>query len=386
MSFNEIHFDEISGETVICDENFNYVFNIYSDKEPLYPSNNIKIRLTEGNSCQNNNQNSNINIDNSFTKNSENNNIINNNINNVNQDELDKKKIKEIKEIKEIKYLPSARKHSYLPSAKNIDRNFTLKEELLYLLKFYFKSKNIEDLLIEKNIIINRDRERSSSPNLKSDFSSLDRKFILGKIKKYIEDCEIGLDKGITRTPLFKTIKVIFVYLIENENIAINFRKKIKESNAKYIKNKLNNLNIMLKKYDLKANVNQSLISPRNKISNLNGINTENGKNKFVYFKKIFPDGEKQSIAYNKIEDLSFLSMEGQSFLDDNDNFYRKYKDNRVKTLEENIIYMKKEQERLNGFIYPEIKEIVDIPIVKSKLKSNGEFYVKSMELLKKGK
>jgi hypothetical protein len=48
---------------------------------------------------------------------------------------------------------------------------------------------------------------------------------------------------------------------------------------------------------------------------------------------------------------------------------------------------MQKEEERLNGYKYPEIiNYILRMPNGKSKLKSNGEFYVKSMELLRKGK
>jgi len=350
MVLSEIHFDELSGDTVICDENFNYIFNMYSEKESSSSPNINKIKLTEP-----------IIRDNSFSNKSE-----------INLDDSDKKKIKKIS------YLPSTGRRSNLHSPKITDRNLTLKDELLYSLKFYFKSKKVADLIPEKY----KNNNRSSSLKLKSDFSLLDRKFILGKIKTYLDDNEFNIDKGITRTPLFKTIRIIFDFLLENQNIALNFSRKIKESPSKFIRDKLQNLNEKMRQNDMNIKIKEnSLRLKLNNSNNVEGI----GKNKFNFFKSIAPDTEKPSFALGKVEDLSFLSAEDENEFNENDNFYRKYKDKRIKTLGENMEYMQREDKRLIGFRYPEIKQRMEIPIAKHNLKSNGEFYVKSMELLRKG-
>ena len=344
MGFKQIYFDDLTGDIMLCDENFNYLCDIYGEKKSTFKPYvtgycNYKERI------ENYSQNPNLKI--------EKNQIMS--------------LIKNFK-IEEKSYLPTIRKvegytHMANPLIGPLANISEIKEKnknkLITVLKEHYKSEKVRTFF---DATTNIGLSYLTSP-LKIDYSKIDRDKIIGKIDEFIEEYKLKnkykLDI-LKKDPLIIALRRFRKYLVLNEEIKLIHGRKLPAPST-YIMNKFQNISMEIKKNNLKVK----------KISGLN----KNSKNNF---KNLF--GKNDIVEDN--EDLSYLSHESE-----NEKIYKENNILKVKSFD--LIKKKQEKEDnfLEGFKSPHMKEESILrKTVKKKFHSNGELYIESMDLLRKGK
>jgi len=347
MGFKEIYFDEITGDIMLCDENYNYLCDIYGEKKSSFKPYitghcNYKERLGKYSN------------DTSYT---------------IEKNQL----IGLVKNFKvEPKaYLPTIRKvegYTHMPNplinplANQADIKEKNKSKLIDVLRQHYKSEKVKSYF---NATTNQGISYFTSP-LKFDNSKIDRDKIIAKIDEFIEEYKLKIKYKLDilkKDPLIIALRRFRKYLELNEDIKVIHGRKLPEPSS-YINNKYATLRSEIKRYNLK---------------NSNLVSNENIKNKFERnpFNSIYSN---PSITKDN-DDLSILSHESE-----NEKIYKKNNILKVKSLE--LIRKKQEKEDnfLQGFKSPPLKEEPILrKIIKKKYYSNGELYMKSMDLLRKG-
>lgn len=348
MGFKEIFFDEITGEIMLCDENYNYLSDIYGEKKSSFKPfitgyRNYQERMDDYS------KDPNLTIERNQL------------LNLVKSYKLEPKA-----------YLPTIRKvegYCHMPNplinplANQTHVKEKNKKKLIAVLKTHYKSDKVKSYF---NATTNQGISYLTSP-LKFDYSKIDRDKIIVKIDEFIEEYKLKnkykLDL-LKKDPLVIALRRFRKYLVLNENIKVIHGRKLPEPSG-YIASKFDSVSSELKKFNLKQ-------------TNLKSVDLKKKKFEKNPFKNLF---SKSSINGDN-EDLSYLSHESE-----NEKIYKKNNILKVKSLE--LIRKKQEKEDtfLQGFKSPPLKEEPILrKIVKKKYYSNGELYMHSMELLKKGK
>jgi hypothetical protein len=349
MGFKQIFFDDITGEIMLVDENHNYLCDIYGDKVSSFKPNitgycNYKQLIEHYSSDPN----------------------------------LTIEKNQLIGLIKNFKvepkaYLPTIRKiegYAHMPNPlinpfANINEiKEKNKYKLLDVLKKHYRSDKVKSYFSSST---NQGISYLTSP-LKFDYSKIDRDKIIVKIDDFIEEYKIKnkykLDL-LKKDPLVVALRRFRKFLVLNENTSVIHGRKLPQP-TQYITNKFQSNYNGMRKFNLKPKKDYK-----------DDQKTKEGKNKFknlfAKINKITDEGE---------DDLSYLSHESE-----NEKIYKKNNILVVKSLD--LIKKKQEKEDnfLQGFKSPPLKEEQILrKIGKKKFKTNGEFYIQSMDLLKKGK
>lgn len=348
MGFKEIHFDEITGDIMLVDENHNYLCDIYGDKKSSFKPSitgycNYKQLIDHYSSDPN----------------------------------LEIEKNQLIGLIKNFKiepkaYLPTIRKvegytHMPNPLINPFSNTQQIKEKnkykLIDVLKKHYKSQKVKSYFSSST---NKGISHLTSP-LKYDYSKIDRDKIISKIDAFIEEYKVKnkykLDL-LKKDPLVIALKRFRKFLVLNENTKVIHGRKLEEPSY-YITNKFQTIYHDMRKFNLKPKKN---------------FKDEKEKEKKNNFVNLF--ASKNIKKEDSIDDLSYLSHESE-----NEKIYKKNNILKVKSLD--LIKKKQEKEDnfLKGFKYPPLKE-EQILKKKNKInfKTNGQFYEESMNLLKKGK
>lgn len=347
MGFKEIYFDEITGEIMLVDENHNYLCDIYGDKKSSFKPN-ITGYCNYNQLIEHYSADPNLEI--------EKNQLIG--------------LIKNFK-VEPKAYLPTIRKvegYAHMPNplinpfANQQEIKEKNKYKLIDVLKKHYKSDKVKSYFSSRT---NQGISHLTSP-LKFDYSKIDRDKIILKIDAFIEEYKIKnkykLDL-LKKDPLVIALRRFRKYLVLNENTSVIHGRKLPQP-SQYIKNKFQSVYNGMKKFNLKPK------------KNYKDEQKEKDKNTF---KNLFA---KQNLNSDAEDDLSFLSHESE-----NEKVYKKNNILKVKSLD--LIKRKQEKEDnfLQGFKSPPLKEEQILrKAVKKKFKTNGEFYMQSMELLKKGR
>jgi len=383
MGFQQIHFDDISGKLMLLDNHFNFIIHINSNNynyNKSYESKNKRVHTIQNKEKTENNRNA-------SEKHKEENNYLN--------DKSDCK-IKEINNNNNI-ILPVIsniiqQESSPLSQINTHGNHKTNKKEkvknkLLKILNTYFKSTNkIKEFSTPNKAsnFINKATGYISSP-IKNDYTKFDRNTLIDKITKFLEEVKLKNKLNFDSQkidPFNYALKNILKYLILNEDVYIAYSRKLD------IGSPANNL---IKKFtDLGEKIKE--LKSQEKIKEdyyLGNYNSYKNVNTFNYFESISKSRAKFNFSSSneKIEDLSFLSNE-TNLDEEDDNMIKRYQKLQIKSLCEIQKIKEKEDKRINGFVYPIKNEYPKIHLDKSSkfsLKSNGEIYLKSMELLKRG-
>lgn len=347
MGFKEIYYDEQTGDIMLCDENYNYLCDINGEKKSTFKPYitgycNYKERLEDYSNYPN------LMIE-------------------KNQLMCLLKNFK----IEAKAYLPTIRKvegYSHMPNplikplSNQNEINDHNKKKLIKILSEHYKSEKVQ---VYFNATTNHGISYLTSP-LKFDYSKVDRDKIILKIDEFIDEYKLKNKYKIDllkKDPLIIALRRFRKHLVLNENIKIIHGRKLPAPTS-YIRNQFENVSSQLKHFNLKS-INKN-------------YDSEN-RNKFD--KNPFGNRINNSKLSDKKEDLSYLSHESE-----NEKIYKKNNILKVKSLE----LIKKNQEKediyLQGFKSPILKEE---PILrktfKKRFNSNGELYMQSMSLLRKG-
>ncbi len=347
MGFKEIYFDELTGDIMLCDENYNYLCDIYGEKKSSF-----KPYITGY--CDYNERMHFYSQDPNLT---------------IEKNQL-LGLVKNYK-LEPKSYLPTIRKvegycHMPNPLINPLANQKLIKEKnkkkLIDVLKKHYRSDKVKSYF---DSTTNQGISYLTSP-LKFDYSKIDRDKIIAKIDEFIEEYKLKnkykLDL-LKKDPLVIALKRFRKYLFLNENIKFIHGRKLPEPSG-YITNKFENFCGELKKFHVKN-------------AHLKNNETRNYKFDKNPFKDLFA---KNNINGDN-EDLSYLSHESE-----NEKIYKKNNILKVKSLE--LIRKKQEKEDtfLQGFKSPPLKEEPILrKMIKKKYFSNGELYMHSMELLRKG-
>ena len=349
MGFKEIFFDEITGEIMLCDENYNYLCDIYGEKKSSF-----KPYITGH--CNFSERIQDYSKDPTLT--------------------IEKNQLLGL--VKNYKLEPKA----YLPTIRKVEGYCHMPNPLINLLanQTHIKEKNIKKLIDVLRMHYKSNKVKSyfdattnkgisylTSP-MKFDNSKIDRDKIIAKIDEFIEEYKLKnkykLDL-LKKDPLVIALRRFRKYLVLNENIKVIHGRKLPEPSG-YIASKFEHVSNELRNFNLrKKNLKSFDLTKKNKFD----------KN---LFKNLFA----KSSLNGDNEDLSYLSHESE-----NEKIYKKNNILKVKSLEVIMKKQEKEDTFLQGFKSPLLKEEPILrKIVKKKYFSNGELYMKSMELLRIGK
>jgi len=364
MGFQQIHYDDHSGKLMLLDNYFNYIINLKFNKKDEKSSKRAQT------------------LSNRDSKDIYNQNTEKNNEEQISYEKTDSNVLPIIKSINYNQASPRSKINNSIVNVN--EKNYKkekVKNKLIKILSTYFKSNKLKEISINKsksnNVI-----SYISSP-IKNDYTKFDRNILIDKISKFLEDQKIKTkikSEANKIDPFTYAIKKILKFLSLYEDTHITYSRKVDLGSP----SKNSEFSEKLKKIKSQEKKNEG-----NFLNDLNAIKySYKNVNTFNYFESISKTREKFnfSSANENLEDLSFLSNETRMDEED-DNMLKRYQKLKIKSLKEIQKIKEKEDKRIKGFIYPLVKEYpkVQIDISKKELKNNGEFYMKSMELLKKG-
>ncbi len=368
MVFQQIQYDEKSGKLMLLDNYFNYIIKLNHKseyKKKILNNKSISIDIKEnyrhisdkrlGENCYS--------LETCETKHN-NNKLI----------------LPAIKQVNQNHDLSSICRLNSLGNDIDIEKE-KIKKKLINILSKYFRCVKLNENS-PNNINGNTKKgvQYINSPR-KNDFTRIDRNIIIDKINKYLDEKNKKNFTEEDKNDAFNyAMKKILQYLEINEDIYISYSRKFDNGSP------INNLR--KKTDDSFSDPNKIKLDEKLRENTLINIyNNKKSLKKFNYFEAISKTKEKFNI-FNMKENLDLSILSNESRLEtENDNDYKNHQRLRIKSLKQIQKIKQKEDLRIRGFVSPIIKEFPKIFLdnSKTKIKTNGDQYVLSMELLRKG-